>query len=201
MKKLVFLFLIGFLFTFSAAAQEVDAAMKSRLDTFLKLNQALDFEKLMDYIYPKVFTVAPREQLIEIFKSTFAGDDEVKMEMDSLQYGSISPLVVVNKGSYHLIRYSMLIRMQIKQEASDAADGNTTMLNVLKSQYGAKNVRYDAASKKFVVNVNTNMVAVKDETSPEWTFLNFEPDHPLAAQLLDAAVISKLKTFRKEQKN
>ncbi len=201
MKKLAFLFLLGSLFSFSVNAQQADPAMKSRLDTFFRLNQALNFEKLMDYIYPKIFTIAPREQMIEIFKSTFAGDEEVKMEMDSLQYGSISPLAVVDKGSYHLISYSMLIRMKIKKDTSDAADANTTMLNVLQSQYGSNNVRFDVPSGKFVIKVNTNMVAVKDEASPDWTFLNFEPDHPLAAQLLDAAVISKLKTFRKEQQN
>ena len=197
MKKLVVLFL--FILSCSLATNaQADEAMKARLDTFMKLNQALNFEKLMDYIYPKVFTIAPREQLIQVFKESFAGNDELSMEMDSLRTGTISKPVTIGEGSYYLIGYSMLIRIKLTNEKADA--GNS-MLGLMKSQYGEDNVRYDKATGKFVITVNTSMVAIKDAQSPQWSFLNFEPDHPLAAQLLDEAVITKLKSFTEEQKN
>ena len=199
MKKLAFFCLIGLVLTFSLTAQG-DTEMKSRLDIFMNFNRTLNFEKMMDYIYPKVFTIAPREQLVEIFKSTFAGNDEMTVEMDSLKHGTISPLISVDKGSYHLIDYSMLIRMKIKKEPGEHnGTANAAMLEGLKSHYGEKNVRYDQSSGKYVVTVNTSMVAVKNELSPNWTFLNFEPEHPLAAQLLDEAVISKLKSCKEGQ--
>jgi hypothetical protein len=200
MKKLAFFCLIGLVLSFSVTAQG-DTEMKSRLDIFMNFNRTLNFEKMMDYIYPKVFTIAPREQLVEIFKSTFAGNDKMSVEMDSLRHGTISPLISVDKGSYHLVENSMLIRMKVKQETGGQNGiASSAMLDGLKSQYGEKNVRYDQQSGKYVVTVNTSMVAVKNELSPNWTFLNFEPEHPLAAQLLDEAVISKLKAFKEGQK-
>lgn len=201
MKKLAFFCLVGLALSVSVPAQG-DTEMKNRLDIFMNFNRTLNFEKMMDYIYPKVFTVAPREQLVEIFKSTFAGNDEISVEMDSLKHGTISPLISVDKGSYHLVAYSMLIRMKVKQESGEQnGSANSRMLDGLKSQYGEKNVRYDQHTGKYVITVNTSMVAVKNELSPNWTFLNFEPDHPLAAQLLDEAVTTKLKTFKEEHKN
>lgn len=197
MKKLFVLFLLILSCSVIASAQ-ADEGMKARLDTFMKLNQSLQFEKLMDYIYPKVFTIAPKEQLVQVFKESFAGNDDMSMEMDSLRTGTISSQVTIGEGSYYLIRYSMLIRIKITNEK---ADGSNSMLGLMKSQYGEDNVRHDKATGKFVITVNTSMVAIKDAQSPQWSFLNFEPDHPLAAQLLDEAVITKLKTFKEEQKN
>lgn len=197
MKKLFVLFLFMVSCSLVSNAQ-ADEAMKARLDTFMKLNQSLQFEKLMDYIYPKVFTIAPKEQLVQVFKESFAGNDDMSMEMDSLRTGTISSQVTIGDGSYYLICYSMLIRIKITNEK---ADGNNSMLGLMKSQYGEDNVRHDKATGKYVIIVNTSMVAIKDVQSPQWSFLNFEPDHPLAAQLLDEAVISKLKSFTEEQKN
>ncbi len=197
MKKLFVLCLL-FLFCSHITNAQADEEMKARLDTFMRLNQSLQFDKLMDYIYPKVFTIAPREQLVQVFKESFAGNDDLSMEMDSLRTSTISSKVIIDGGSYYLIRYSMLIRIKITNEKADAG---SSMLGLMKSQYGEENVRHDKVTGKYVVTVNTSMVAIKDALSPQWSFLNFEPDHPLAAQLLDEAVITKLKSFPEEQKN
>lgn len=201
MKKLVALLLISLTLSVSSYAQ-ADATMIARLNKFMQFNRDLDFENLMDYLYPKIFTIAPKEQFIEVFKSTFSGNEEVSVEMDSLQTGNISTLITVEKGSYYLIRYDMLLRMKLKKQGDDDQSGaNSTMLATMKEQYGENNVRFDESSGKFVIKIQTSMVAIKDELSPEWTFLNFEPEHPLSAKLLDEPVITKLKAFRKEQKN
>lgn len=197
MKKLFVLCLL-FLLSSHVTSAQADEGMKARLDTFMQLNQSLQFDKLMDYIYPKVFTIAPREQLVQVFKESFAGNDELSMEMDSLRTGTISTPVTIGEGSYYLISYSMLIRIKMINEKADASN---SMLGLMKSQYGEDNVRHDKATGKYVITVNTSMVAIKDALSPQWSFLNFEPDHPLAAQLLDEAVITKLKSFTEEQKN
>lgn len=195
------LLLFFFLFVGSKLlSAQTDPALQSRLNTFMELNRSLQFEKLMDYIYPKLFKIAPKEQLIEVFKSTFSGDADVAVEMDSLQTGTIHPAFTIDKGVYALVDYSMLMRMKVKQDADEEKpeEKNEFMLRLMKNQYGEKNVRFDHGTGKFVIRIVTSMVAIKDELSPEWTFLNFKPSDPVSGKLLNSKVIQKLKSFGNE---
>lgn len=163
----------------------------------MELNKSLQFEKLMDYIYPKLFNFAPKEQLIEVFKSTFSGNGDITVEMDSLKTGTIHPAFTLEKGTYALVNYSMLMRMKIAKDDTEEKpdEKNDFMLSYMKKQYGEKNVRFDNTTGKFVIRIVTSMVAIKDDLSPEWTFINFKIDHPIASKLLSNKVIQKLKTY------
>ena len=56
-----------------------DAALTARLNSFIKANDELNFDKILDFTYPKVFTIAPREKMKEALEEGF-NSEEIKMK-------------------------------------------------------------------------------------------------------------------------
>lgn len=192
MKSFRFLFFILLFPCFSSlSAQTTDPQLQIRLNEFIKLTRELNFTKLMDYIHPKLFTIASKEQMVAIMENTFKGDEGMEIAMDSIETGRIFPSFILQNGTYTKVEYSMLMRMKLKKD-NGYEPANDMMLTLFKSQYGKDNVRYDEPTQAYVIRIVSMMVAIKDEQSPEWSFLNFKPDDALMKKLLSQEVINKL---------
>lgn len=193
MKSYRFLFLILLLPFFSSlSAQPTDPQLQSRLNEYMKLNRELNFSKLMEYVHPKLFKLASKEQMIEVMESSFRGNDDMEIALDSLETGKIYPAFTLQNGTYAKVDYSMLMRMKIKKDSGGYEPVNDMMLSLFRSQYGKDNVRYDEPTQAYVIRIVSVMVAIKDEQSPEWSFLNFKPGDAVMKKLLSQEVINKL---------
>ena len=60
--KQIFLWLPLLLFGIAANAQQ-DTSLVQRVNEMLKLTQLKDIEKIMDYTYPKLFTIADENEI------------------------------------------------------------------------------------------------------------------------------------------
>lgn len=192
MKSLQLAFLLLFFSLAAPAKAQTDPSLKRRLTEYMALTRSLNFDSLMNYIHPKLFSIAPREQMVAVMKSTFQGDEDIEIRLDSMETGTISKPFIAEGGTYTKIAYSMLIRLRMKEEDPEK-QANSMMMSLFQSQYGKENVRYDAGTRFYMIRIQTFMVGVKDSESPEWTFLNFKPEDAITARLLPKAVIEQLK--------
>src|SRR5688572_28262857 len=80
MKKL-FLALLVIGSVVFANAQE-DISLVNRINAMLSFTQVKDLEKVVEYTYPKLFTIVPKDKLIEAMKSAFESEDFI-IELDS----------------------------------------------------------------------------------------------------------------------
>jgi hypothetical protein len=71
-----------------------------------------------------------------------------------------------------------------------------TVTSLMEMKYGAGNARYDSLLKQIVVLVRSPLLAINDELSPQWTFMNFLKDEPITPMLLSQDILDKL---RKQQ--
>jgi hypothetical protein len=196
MKKITWLLVIA-CFAAPATAQE-DTALTNRLLKVLEHTRAMDMEKVLDYTYPKLFTIVPREQMLEALKSSY-DTEEFVIGLDSVEIDTIFPAFIIEGASYALIRHTMLMRMKYK-EPLDTADTEDQELLALgmEQQFGEGNVRFDKEKNSLNIFMLSDMVAIKDSFAKEWCFVNFEEDNPTMLKMLFSdKVLDKLKTFKK----
>lgn len=200
MKK-IFLPGILFLSLQSLLFAQKDTALERRLQDFLMVNENLDLEKVMDLTYPKLFTIVPKDQMLEVMKNAF-DNDEVTIKLDSLRINTILPVFKMENGSYAKVIYSMQMLMAFKDKetdsltAEDKEERNQFMLEHMGKQYGGNNVSIDSATGAFKINVTSLMVAVKDSYAKEWSFINLKENDPLTNRLFSKALLNKLTTYK-----
>lgn len=190
MKKWV-LSVITFCWVLVAAAQ-ADSALTARLNRFLQANRAMDLEKVLDFTYPKVFTIAPRAAVLDALKNSF-DNDQMTIKMDALATDSVYPVFRMQEGSYARILYSMKMIMQLKSKEPDAAkqkEINEAMLSSMQAQFGDK-VSIDS-NNNIIVAMQEVMVAVKDKYAKQWCFVNFKEQDAMTSKLFSREVIDKL---------
>lgn len=196
MRKIVFTALA--FFSVVTVFSQNDAELKKRLQLFMEANRAMDFEKIMDYTYPKLFTIAPRAQLIEVIKSTF-DNEEMQIGMDSLKIDSVYRSFAIKQNSYAKVKYSMKMVMKFKLTEAGSQEEKKqmveTMLPIMKKQFGNDKVRLDDAGL-FHIKTTTYMVAIKDEYAKEWCFVNLNEADPLTKKILSKELLDKLATYK-----
>lgn len=189
MKKYIFLFcLLQSVSSGFSQFTKDSAELTTRLDLFMQHNRDMNFEKILDYTYPKLYTIATKEQVREALESVF-NSDEFNIKMDSLKIEKIYPLFASGNNRYAKINYSMYILMSPKlQEDSTSI---AMLVSIMQKQIGNENVRFDKNTNTLIIFQKVDMAAIKDELSPEWTFFNLNKDDPMMEQLLDKEIISK----------
>jgi len=179
-----------------AESKTSNASLEQRLQEYRKLNEELNIDKLMDYIYPKLFTLAPREDMVKGMKDFFASD-EIKVVIDSLTIDRIHPVFQIGDGSYAKVEYSMVMRMDMSPKDTVEDEGQNEMIvQTMRAQYGEENVDIDKATGMIRIRTVNPMVAVKDEYAKEWSFVSLKEDDPMINQLFSKEVLDKLKTYK-----
>lgn len=204
MKKLFFAFFILVFCTCGVSQEKTDptgnaATLEERLSTFMKMNDEMNLDGVMDYIYPKLFTIVPRKDILKAMKEVFNGE-EIKVKLDSMKVDKVHPVFEINKGSYAKITYSMVMLMDFNpsKDSTIATDDSQTELirSSLAEQYGENNVSLDKATGILRIRTASPMVAVKDELAKEWSFVNLKPEDPMMEKLFSKEVLDKLATYK-----
>lgn len=193
--KSIFLGLSFVFFGIIVNAQQ-DTSLVSRVNEMLKLTQSKDIEKVMDYTYPKLFTIVPKETLITAMKSAY-DTEEFTMEFDSVKIHTLFPVFVINDTSYVKVKHTMLMKMQYK-EPYDTADKESRefMISLMQEKFGKGNVRFDLVANSLNIFMIPDMVGIKTKTS-NWTFANLDDDNPAMLNMLfSKQVLDKLGKFK-----
>ena len=193
--KSIFLGLSFVFFGIIVNAQQ-DTSLVSRVNEMLKLTQSKDIEKVMDYTYPKLFTIVPKETLITAMKSAY-DTEEFTMEFDSVKIHTLFPVFVINDTSYVKVKHTMLMKMKYK-EPYDTADKESRefMISLMQEKFGKGNVRFDPVANSLNIFMIPDMVGIKTKTSI-WTFANLDDDNPAMLNMLfSKQVLDKLGKFK-----
>src|SRR5882724_10407486 len=133
------------LLTWGSIFSQANPDLKRRLAEFLKFNAEMNFEKVLDYSYPKLFTLAPRKDMLTFLEKTYNSDD-FSVKLDSLKIDSIYPVFKFADGMYAKVKYSMIMRMTFKKDSLlNGTEENPGVKN-LKSQFGEDKIRLDKAT-------------------------------------------------------
>lgn len=168
-----------------------DASLEQRLDEYMKINDDMNLDKVLDYTYPRLFEIAPREQMEEAMKQGF--DNEVMtMDMDSVKVEKIYPTFEMDNGSYAKVDYSMIMIMNFKEKDAEMLE---MMKSTMAEQYGEGNITIDADKNQMRIHSSSPLVAAKDKYSKDWTFANLRPNDPITPKIFSKELLDKLATY------
>lgn len=177
-----------------------DAELEKRLNEFMVINDSMDLNKVMDYTYPKLFSIVPREKLVEAMQAAF-DNEEMTIKLDSFKINTIFPVFKLENGLYAKVMYSMIMLMAFKEDkkdslsAEDKKERDDFMISHMESEYGKGNASIDPATGFLKVKVTSPMVAIKDSYAKQWSFVNLE-ENEMTGRLFSKAVLAKLATYK-----
>lgn len=180
--KNVLILLVTLAVGFQANAQELKEEIRTATKEYIKMNQTLDVDGIMEKIYPKIFDIVPKEAFKQQYKQLFESEE---MEVG---FGSFSITEILDKTVEHeeeifgVARYAFEMTMKF---ADNSADEN--ILAAFQMQYGEERVAYDKETSTFTLNMDSEMFAIKSDGN--WYFLENKPElEMIIGQLIPDAV-------------
>lgn len=174
MKKLITFLLV--LFTATAFSQgnykaDIEKALKDYSETLRVKN----VDSMTAFIYPKFYTVFPKQNIIDGMKKTFA-DTNLTITFGNVAVTYISPVYEENKVKYVVLNYTNSIQLVLS-----AAIGNSAVLQNMKDTYekayGPANVKADFDKRSFDVKATNAMFAINDPVfGNRWWLLEKKDD-------------------------
>jgi hypothetical protein len=177
-----------------------DTALERRLAEFMQANEKLELNKVLDYTYAKLYSIVPREQMLEVLQNTFE-NEQMSIKLDSLRIDSIYPVFKLETGSYAKVIYSFNMFMNIKYPEGDSLsveekkEKNDFMVSALGGQYGENNVSIDPVTGFLKIQITSPMVAVKDQHAKQWSFVNLKEKDPLMDRLFNKEILKRLAAY------
>ena len=197
MKSVIITLLTLFTFT-TTSAQTDNTDIQKNFEDYFKAVEQSNYPKVVDYLYPKLFDIAPKEAMLQAMKE-ISVDTSVIITIHSPVIKNISKTFVLDKVKYAFIKYSFRKTMLFKNNHSDANIQNDGRLDVadftyklLKGQYGEENVTFDREKSTVNILSNSEMYAINDPAYPGWKFLEKKEEmQPILEQLLPKKVLKK----------
>jgi hypothetical protein len=176
---------------------ETTASLEQRLSEYMEVNDKMDVEKILDYVYPKLFDIAPRAQLAQAMRDGF-NNEEVKVEMDSVKVVKVHPVFEEGNGSYAKVDYSMVMIMSFAKESTEgnSDETNEAIRATMAEKFGDENVSLDKTTGDIRIRKTSPMVAAKDEHSKEWTFVELKEGDATLNKLFSKEILDKLATYK-----
>ncbi|WP_299337945.1 hypothetical protein [uncultured Psychroserpens sp.] len=173
MKHLATL-LIALLITTSGLAQSYKTEITKEAETYYKHMENKNFDGVFDYMYPKVFDFAPRDQMKMAMDQMF-NSKEMKIEFISNEVQSVSDKKEVDDITYAAVFYNSKMKMTFVSEQDKPEDDKASFLGFMKgtmeSQFGEGNVTSDVKDMSLVINMDANMFAINDPKYDGWKFI------------------------------
>lgn len=188
-RSLLFLFvLLSFLPLAQTKASPDDAAIKKSLTYFVNTIKTKQIDQSVNCIYPKFFTVVPKEQMTQILNMTY-NNPFMKIEVSNLKFGNIEKPELINGEYFSIAQYYFTMKCNMSSLNDDM---KKQVNNMLEKRYGKNNVKY--LSKEGIYTINTNMKACAvSKDRKNWKFVIVEKEYkPQLAKVLPKKVLDKI---------
>ena len=191
MKKQIIFLLACILFTTISFSQDLNA-LKAEIQKTYDATIALNYDKILDYTYPKLYKLVPRDKMKEALIATFNGTDEMKVKIlavdPNFNYGEIK---TIDDQKICLVKHNLSMEITLNETLEE--EDVEMMFDLLKSSMETEDITFDKKKTTFKINKIATMIAISDElTKNQWRFLNKDKENKLMAMLLNKKVVKEL---------
>lgn len=173
MKHLLTLCLTLFM-TLSVVAQSHKEVIIKEAQTYYDYMTNQNFDGVLDYMYPKVFEMASRDQMKAGMEQMFSSP-EMKIEFLNNDVTSVSDKKEVEGVTYAAVYYNSKMKMTFLSELDKPEGDKKTFIDFMKAtmdtQFGVENVTSDVKTMSLVINMDATMFAIKDPKYDGWKFI------------------------------
>ncbi|SFD34305.1 hypothetical protein [Algibacter pectinivorans] len=183
-------------------AQNNEQALKEVNDVALKMFTDMnnrDYDAIIDMTHPKVFEIAPKASIKEVFKSMFEGNEDFSINIPkTVPNYKLSQVYTNQKDSvtYVFVSYDMKMDMSFhKQEFNDEAK---TMMKTMMAGKGM-DVTFKTNNALEVFMKDRITIILKDNhTNNKWVMVNYDADSPLFYNIVPVSLIESAKNYNQE---
>lgn len=164
-------------------------SLKSALDLYTKATLDHDVPTLINFVYPKVFTVVPKEKMTEVLTKAYASGKVPVIK--NVKHKKIQPIEKYKGGMFTFIDSSMTT--ELKSPKTDNPKFEAYMLEMLKKQLAKKGgtVSFDKDKHIYMVNHTEKTLAINENNG--WKFAGVSQAKKYAQKgLLPKEIVAKL---------
>ena len=158
-----------------------------------------DYNAIIDMTHPKVFEIAPKESIKELFKSMFEGNEDMTINVPKTNPDyKLSKLYINEKDSvdYAFISYDM--KMDMTFHTQEFKDEEKSMMKTMMKSKGI-NVTFISNNKLDLFMQDRVTIILKDNfTNGKWVMVNYDPDSPLFFQILPESLLDNAKAYHQD---
>ena len=144
-------------------------SLKISLEKYTKATISNDIDTLIGFIYPKAFTIVPKEKMLKMFKKTRSSGN-IPIVKD-IRHTEITPIKKYDAGVYSIITSSMIT--VIKSPRPNDKKFEDYMLTTLQNQIGSRGM-VTLNKNKHLFNIqHTNKTMALNEKG-SWKFIGFK---------------------------
>lgn len=183
--------------------------IRETFSTYFNTVEQGDYTTTLDYIYPRLFDLVPKEAMLQAMQQINA-DPTIQITMDSSIINSVSEIITVGDSTYARVDYNFIMIMKLIPEETDLEEESESTsaeegededefnqfdftADMLEGVYGEKNVRRDKENSKLFIRIEASMFAIEDPEVDGWKFLEKKDQlMPILEQLIPEEVLKKL---------
>jgi hypothetical protein len=172
------------------SAPEKKKAIKSTLNSYLNYTKSKNYEKLLDYIHPKLYDVVSKDLLLQEFKK-MDSDENMKISFGNATIKDVSDLVRVGNRYFSLVFYQFEMTMAFKDKAmAEVMEGN------FKNIFGEKNVTLNKEKGSIDIVTHKSLFAIEDPELDGWKVIENNPEQRFILEsIMPISVIEHFKTY------
>ncbi|MGQ3089015.1 hypothetical protein, partial [Flavobacterium sp.] len=159
MKKLILLSVL-LISSITIFAQD-KKSLEERANQMYGYTASEQYEKLLDFTYPKLFTIVPRDKMVEILQRMTKGEGftiAIAPTPPNFKFGEIKK---IDGGHYSVLTHDLNMKMRFDEPVAD--DELEFLLASLKTNLKTDNVTFDKKDNSFTIIKRSQAVAVWDK--------------------------------------
>ncbi len=156
-----------------------------------------DYDFILDKTHPKVFSFVGKEQMKDLLKTTFEGNEDMIMDLPKKVLDYKLSAVFTGKENnlkYAFIVYDMPMKMTFKNQKF-----NDEEKELMKSMMESQKMEANFISDKELNILKKNSITIimkDDETQNKWVMVNYEPNSPMGS-IIPAELLLACKEYEK----
>ncbi len=172
-RSFLFLFVLLSPVSFTKAQQNPDdAAIKKSLTGFVNSIREKKIEQGMNFIYPKFFTIVPKEQMIQILMMTY-NNPFMKIDMSNLKFGTIGKSEKIGNEYFAIASYFFALKCNVSSMNDEMKNRiNTAFIR----KYGKNRVKYLAGEGTYFIDAGMRACAIS-QNRKTWKFVILEKEY------------------------
>lgn len=195
-NKLIILLLLIPLFALVAYTPKENAEKDFRKYIGHLIDQ--EFEQSMNYLYPELFDLISREDMLLTMEQTFNSPD-IFISIAEPTVNSVGEIEKIDSMYYVRLNYSHTMMMRfsntdslVTKQERDSRDEMT--LISLGGTFGEENVSYDSTTSTFDIFTTKDSYGKSKDGKTSWKFIDVDPNNMVLLEaLLPAVIINRLK--------
>ena len=158
------------------------------MSNYFKAFNQEDWEGVIDMVYPKLFDLISKDQMIQLFIQIKEMGMDMKLELK--QVDKISEIINYENSRFCRVYYNGMLTIGISGAMLENKD---QLKESFIAAYGLENVKYDSINEQFDVNAKKSMMAIASIDSNNWTYMEYnEQQEEMLYQLIPKEVLDQL---------